>query len=131
MDPILIVSGLLAVLGGGAGAVAWYRKNYPAASGSSDGTIPPIPPVAAGQDPTTNAQGFVNLAGGAIAGVDPSGNVTVNAGVVSPYINPGRSTVAGFNPAATVAPAPTKGATLLPGVTAPIALSFNGIEAHV
>lgn len=28
MDPILLISGALALLGGGAGAYAWYQKTY-------------------------------------------------------------------------------------------------------
>jgi hypothetical protein len=31
MDPFLLISGALALVGGGAGAYAWYKKNYTAA----------------------------------------------------------------------------------------------------
>lgn len=125
MDPILIASGLLALLGGGAGAVAWYRTNY-------GNVVPPLPPATAGQDPATLDAGYVNIQGGSIAQVDSSGNVIqVSAGVISPYVKPGASVVKGYT-----APAPTKGATLTNpnGILSPLASfssAFSGLEAHL
>jgi hypothetical protein len=93
VGPWLIISGALALLGGGAGAYAWYQENYGsgAAAAAGPGSGLQVDPD---QDPTTNSEGYVNLSGGAIAQVNSSGVVTqISAGVVSPYVNPGRSTV--------------------------------------
>src|SRR5580704_6517715 len=92
MEIALAISGILALLGGGAGALAYYRKNYAPGSSSPAGPAPTVNPI---QNPTVNAEGEVNLAGGGTAEVTPQGTLTdINAGIVSPLpANIGRSTV--------------------------------------
>jgi hypothetical protein len=95
MEVWLAVSGMLALLGGGAGAVAYYRKNYGtgATSTSADGTpdydLGPTTPI---NNPVPTALGIpvtkdtqVSAADGIVETLDPAGNIIdVSAGIVSP-----------------------------------------------
>jgi hypothetical protein len=92
MEIALAISGILALLGGGAGALAYYRKNYAPSTATGYGPPVTVNPI---QNPTVNAEGEVNLAGGGTAEVTPQGTLTdINAGIVSPIpTSIGRSTV--------------------------------------
>lgn len=112
MDPFLLISGALALLGGGAAGLAWYRnKNGWPLSAAATQAIDPLG--------TT-----IGAAAGDIFGDDTTPPV---AATPSPYVAPGRTTVVGYVPPA---PTPTKGPTV--SISLPFGLgAISGTEAHL
>lgn len=134
MDPYLLISGALALLGGGAGAYAWYQKTYnPTPAQARDAAVaasgavytgPVIP--AAYATPAAAHDAKVAASGTPYTGPFVSARTGTVAATPSPYVNPGPTSVV-------TTPAPTKGAnvTTPPLAFSPVALSFSGSEAHI
>lgn len=136
MDPFLLISGALALLGGGAGAYAWYQKTYnPTAAQTRDAAIaasgnaytgPVVAATYATPAAAHDAQVAARVAtGSATAYTGPVVLATKPAvpATPSPYIAPGPTSVV-------TTPAPTKGPTV--SISLPLGLgTISGTEAHI
>lgn len=121
----LAISGVLALLGGGAGVYAWYQKNYGAGAGAGATAATTVGPEggSAAAGTTIGFQQYDTLLSNPVTKIVANNYVTPPiAATPSPYINPGRSTVVGFTQ-----PAPTTKAVVIASATPVI----SGLAGHV
>lgn len=148
MEVWLAVSGMLALLGGGAGALAYYRKNFGAGSTSAGGgsgtasdpftpyDLGPTTPIAPqpgleGIADTISGTTYVDTASGAVETIQNGTVVHTDAGIVSPLpTGIGPSVVKGYVPPAPVVvdtyhAAPTPGQAAAAAQVAATAAQFK------